>query len=203
MAKNKREVISVKNTERIVTFSDGVIAVAITLLVLQLPIPLKVPNRSLSEDIVNLIPIMTSYIISFLVIAKYWLKHLSFNNYIKRYNMSLIWLNFFYLLTITFIPFPTAIYGTHSSDKLALILYASTIAIAGYISYLMCVYAMKHPELLEEDVKAEELKHVSYITLIMPTVFVASIFVGLFYPSIVPIIWVLFGIGSSFLHRLY
>ncbi|MHB1362051.1 MAG: TMEM175 family protein [Thermoleophilia bacterium] len=196
------DIDSIRSTRRIINFSDGVFAVAITLLVVQLPIPVNAPNRELGADLSANLPMLISYGISFGVIALYWLKHLSFNNHVKRYSVGLIWLNFLYLLVIAFLPFPTAVYGTHFSDEVAQMLYAGTVGAAGYIAALMWVWTLRKPELLHKGIDLDEVRHSFYVSTIMPTGFAVSIPVSLLYPPVVPYIWLAFAVFSPFLRKL-
>lgn len=193
---------SKKNTERIVLFSDAIFAVSITLLVLQIPIPVNQPGRKLINDLVNQSPMFISYVVSFFVIGRFWIKHISFFNHIKRFNMSLVWLNFAYMVSVSFIPYPTAVYGTHSDDIVALIMYAAAIMVAGYLSSILWLYALRKPELLVKDVTSNEIIHHLIISLIMPTAFLISIFLVFINPVLVPFLWIIFAIVGSFLHRL-
>lgn len=90
IVKNRKnpDIDHLRSMNRIVSFSDAVFAVAITLLVVQIPIPVKAPDRELGDDLVSSIPMFTSYAISFGVIALLWLKHLHFNNHVKRYSVG-------------------------------------------------------------------------------------------------------------------
>ena len=196
------DIDSVESTRRIINFSDGVFAVAITLLVVQLPIPVKAPDRELGDDLTGNLPMLISYGISFGVIALYWLKHLGFNNHVRRYSVGLIWLNFMFLLVIAFLPFPTAVYGTHSSDEVAQVLYAGTIAVAGYISALMWLWTLRRPQLMHEGIDLDEVRHSLFISTIMPTGFSISIAFSFIYPPMVPYIWLVFAAVSPFLRKL-
>ncbi|MCL4474421.1 MAG: TMEM175 family protein [Actinobacteria bacterium] len=196
------DIDSVRSTRRIISFSDGVFAVAITLLVVQLPIPVNAPNHELGGDITANMPMLISYGISFGVIALNWLKHLAFNNHVRRYSVGLIWLNFLYLMVIAFLPFPTAVYGTHFSDEVAQILYAGAVCTAGYLASLMWVWTLRTPSLLHKGIDLGEVRHSLYVSLIMPTGFAVSIPGSLIYPPAVPYIWIGFAAATPFLRKL-
>lgn len=200
--RNNPDIDSEKSTKRIISFSDGVFAVAITLLVVQLPIPLKAPNHELGDDLQASIPFFTSYGMSFFVIALYWLKHLHFNNHVKRYSVGLIWLNFFFLLVIAFLPFPTGVYGTHSSDEIAQVFYAAAISAAGFLSALMWVEALRQPDVLHEGIDLQEARHSMWVSFVMPAGFAVSIIFSFIVPSIVPYIWICFAAISPVIRKL-
>ncbi len=94
---------------RIVNFSDGVFAIVITLLILDIRVP-DIPEDLVSQElpsrILDLGPKFLSYVISFLVIAVYWQVHHRVFRPIRAYDRTLLWLNFLFLMTISFLPFP-------------------------------------------------------------------------------------------------
>ncbi|MFA5810076.1 MAG: TMEM175 family protein [Thermoleophilia bacterium] len=203
MKKRKNpDIDHIRSTKRIVNFSDAVFAVAITLLVVQIPIPIKAPDRELGDDLVSNIPMFTSYAISFGVIALLWLKHLHFNNHVKRYSVGLIWLNFFFLLVIAFLPFPTGVYGTHSGDEVAQVFYAVVISMAGYLSAFMWLVVLRQPVLLHDDIDEQEVRHSLRVSMIMPSGFAVSIIFSFFYPDIMPYIWILFAAASPMIRKI-
>lgn len=191
-----------RSTIRIVNFSDAVFAVAITLLVVQIPIPVNAPDRELGDDLVANIPMFISYAISFGVIALLWLKHLHFNNHVKRYSVGLIWLNFFFLLVIAFLPFPTGVYGTHSGDEVAQVFYAAVISLAGFLAALMWLVVLRQPALLHDDIDEQEVRHSMWVSMIMPTCFAVSIVFSFFYPEIMPYMWMMFAVASPLIRKI-
>ncbi|MDO8735966.1 MAG: TMEM175 family protein [Thermoleophilia bacterium] len=196
------DIDSVRGTHRIINFSDAVFAVAITLLVVQIPIPLKASTQELGDDLAEGIPMLFSFAISFGVIAMLWLKHLHFNNHVKRYSVGLIWANFLFLLIVAFLPYPTGVYGTHSSDETAQIFYAVSVAIAGYAAAMMWLIAIRQPDLFHEDVEMEEARHSARVSFVMPTGFAVSIIFSYLFPPIVPYVWIGFAAVSPFLRKL-
>ncbi len=107
-----------KGIDRVTSFSDGVVAIAITLLVLPLttinPVPYVDDLSALFQD--NSAR-FTSFVISFLVIALFWLAHHRVFRGLRQYDTVLLWLNMFWLLVIVFIPFPTYLLGFDSKPN--------------------------------------------------------------------------------------
>lgn len=107
--------------DRLATFSDAVLAIAITVLVLGLEVPPrhKVPEKRLPEYLVAAIPSVLGYVTSFFLIGMYWLQHFVVFHYVTRANRVFILLNGLFLLCVTFIPFPTGLQAAYWGDKLA------------------------------------------------------------------------------------
>jgi uncharacterized membrane protein len=100
--------------ERLVFFSDAVFAIAITLLVLEIEVP-HLPrmqdNGPFLEALVHLFPSFFAFILSFLVIGRFWMTHHALMDHVKTYDSRLMWPNMFYLMAIAFMPFATALIG--------------------------------------------------------------------------------------------
>lgn len=115
-------------TARIETFSDGVFAIAITLLIIEIAVPHVEAEGSLGNAILDLWPSYLAYVLSFLMIGIYWANHHSFFRFFKRTDHIFLMLNVFFLMCIAFLPFPTAVLADYLQDdehrKAAVSLYA-------------------------------------------------------------------------------
>ena len=120
------------DTARLETFSDGVIAIAITLLVLEITVPAITGDDSLGHELLKEWPSYLGYVVSFLTLGTMWINHHNRFRYIARVNQSLLSLNTLLLMTIAFLPFSTAllaeyITGTHSQQVIAIAVYTGTL----------------------------------------------------------------------------
>ena len=97
--------------DRIVFFSDAVMAIAITLLVLDIKVPeaAGISTIDLGRRMLDLWPKYLGYFVSFWVIALYWVAHHRCFRYIRKYDRRLMYLNFLFLMFIAFMPFPTGL----------------------------------------------------------------------------------------------
>lgn len=191
-----------QNIDRIVFFSDAVFAIAITLLILQVQIPEATPLGLRLGELLVLLPNIISYIVSFLVIARFWLKHLIFSSYIKQLDQGLIWLNTLLLLSVAFLPFPTGVYGTHSASVIATVFYALSISLTGFIFSILWWHVIKNRSLVKEGIGEEELiKHLQ-TSLIIPTGFLASAGLALINPFLAPISWAILLLAFRFIRRV-
>src|SRR5450432_1417794 len=107
---------------RIEAFSDGVFAIIVTLLVLELKIPdlHDHPNvHELSEKLLAILPKFLSWLISFIIVCKFWLNHHHVLSLASHANYALVWLNSLFLMFQSFIPFPTGLMGEYPENPLA------------------------------------------------------------------------------------
>ncbi len=104
-------------TQRIEAFSDGVFAIAITLLIIEIGVPHVTGDESLSEALGDLWPSYGAYVLSFVMIGIYWVNHHSLFRLFVRTDHFFLMLNVFFLMAIAFLPFPTAVLGEYLNDS--------------------------------------------------------------------------------------
>jgi len=105
-----------KETTRVEAFSDGVFAIAITLLILEIKVPEvddHMTNRQLFTSLTQLWPSYFAFLLSFTAVLIMWINHHGFFKYLKTINSKFLYANGFLLLMVTFIPFPTAVLAEH------------------------------------------------------------------------------------------
>jgi len=112
-------------TGRIQTLVDGVFAIAITLLVLEL-IP-SGSQENLFRELVAMWPKFYAYVMGFLVLAIFWALHHSVFRYIRRSDEILLWLNILFLMFVALVPFSTAVLGQHTASRTAVALYGGNM----------------------------------------------------------------------------
>ncbi len=112
---------------RLEAFSDGVIAILITIMVLEL----KVPASREPAALLGLWPVFLSYLLSFLVIAIYWVNHHGLFHRCRQVDNAVLWTNMAFLLCISLIPFATAYMGENRFTPFATALYGASLFLAG------------------------------------------------------------------------
>lgn len=144
-------------TNRAEAFSDGVLAIAITLLVLDLRVPLGGTGRSLANALAHEWPSYFAYVTSFLVIGIIWVNHHAVFRLIKQADRVLLFLNLLLLMCVVAIPFTTALLAAYltsggSDARTAAVVYSAVmLAMSGGFATLYG-YITRHPVLLADDV---------------------------------------------------
>lgn len=144
---------------RVEAFSDGIFAIIITLLILEIKVPEIHEHQSiteLTEKLAHLLPKFIAWVISFLTVAVVWVNHHRIFESIKHINHTVFWLNANLLLWISFIPFPTALMGDYPENKLAVSFFGLSSLMMGVAFLLFRLYMWKHPE-ITNDFSKEEL----------------------------------------------
>jgi uncharacterized membrane protein len=135
---------------RVEALSDGVFAIAMTVLVLGLQVPEGGAGSELGARIAALWPKFASYVLSFIMLGVLWVGHHYQFHFIRKTDRGLLWLNLLFLLTVTFLPFGTAVLGNHFREPLAVVLYGGTIVVAGVSLLLHWMYATRRKFVADE-----------------------------------------------------
>jgi uncharacterized membrane protein len=125
---------------RLEAFSDGVLAIIITIMVLEL----KVPHGSSWEDIKPLGPVMLSYVLSFVYVGIYWNNHHHVFQAVKKVNGKILWANMHLLFWLSLTPFVTAWAGENHFDSLPVVLYGFVLFMAGLAYSIMMKTLISH-----------------------------------------------------------
>jgi uncharacterized membrane protein len=150
-----------KETGRVEAFSDGVFAVAITLLVLNIELPAANATKDLGGYLLGQWPMLLAFVASFATIGVMWINHHKMFARIKYTDNNLLLLNLLLLLVIVFIPYPTALvaeqYTSHPEGNLAAIIYSGINILLAICFNLLWRYAAYHNRLLRKDVDPQEI----------------------------------------------
>lgn len=167
---SEREPESGLSFERIVFFSDAVFAIAITLLVLEIKPPhLEVHSESaLRSGLLHLLPKFSGFIVSFLIIGLMWIEHHRIFRYITDYDGGLLWRNLVFLLSVSFVPFPTALYSEYFWSQTAFILYTASFAAVGLTKLWVWQYVVRRGTLLGLHTDKLTAKRISRRSLALP-----------------------------------
>lgn len=129
---------------RIVAFTDGVFAIAITLLVLSLEVPSDLQASALHAFLIDSWPQLFAYFLSFAVIGRFWIGHHHVFSMLQDFDRRLIVLNLAYLSMIVLVPFPTELLGEYGGGSGAVVLYALVVGTAALLGWVMLRYALRH-----------------------------------------------------------
>ena len=139
---------------RLVGFADGVVAIAITLLILPLVDEAASLDGSVWDFLKENSQQLMLFVISFLVIGRFWMIHHSVYENVTSYTHPLLWWNLLWLLTIVFLPFPTELLGhAASNDAVTHALYVGTMFLSTVTSTVQQKIIIDHPELQAPEVR--------------------------------------------------
>jgi uncharacterized membrane protein len=171
---------------RVEAFSDGIFAIIITLLVLEIKVPHIHEYDSadeLTKSLLNLLPKFVGWIISFFTVAVIWVNHHKIFKQIKHLNVGIFWWNALLLLWTSFIPFPTAVLGDYPNNHTSIILYGLVMSLMALSFTLMRVYAIRKGDILEDNVNMATFKKGTVYSLVFgPVMYLSGIALGFINP---------------------
>ncbi|MCL4529735.1 MAG: TMEM175 family protein [Chloroflexi bacterium] len=178
--------------ERIVFFSDAVMAIAITLLAIDLKLP-ELNGTLTASDLANLLnnlgPRLMSFVISFAVVGIYWVSHHRYFGLIQRYDGVLMVLNLLFLLFIVLMPFVANLFGHYGYLPLAISSYAIAVAAIGLVMSAIWLYASHNHRLVDKNLAAEFIRTRNIVALVVPVIFLISIPFAWLNPFAAMFIW--------------
>jgi uncharacterized membrane protein len=167
------EARSVMTTGRLEAFSDGIFAIAATLLVLSV----HVTGSPLGSAIIHAWPSFAGYAISFLSIGVIWINHHIVMHQIARVDRTLLMINAVFLLLVAFVPFPTQILAEHlrGADALpAALLYGATLTVIAILYNALWFYASIGRRLLEDNADPLTVRGITRSYVLGPPVYLAA-----------------------------
>jgi TMEM175 potassium channel family protein len=186
-------------TQRLEALSDGVIAIASTLLVLDLGGVKLHGNEKLFDAIVDRWPSYLAYVVSFTVIGLIWVAHHSMFERISTVDRPLLFWNLALLLGIGFIPWPTSLVaefidGGGINASVATALYSLTMTLIGVVFVGMWAHLLRHPEHTTEDVTPVQLRRSLRLASVSPIVYGITIGLAFVSPYICVVVYVMLAV---------
>jgi uncharacterized membrane protein len=193
-------------TERITAFSDGVYAIAITLLVLELrlpDLPASATAAELTAALFGLWPKLYAYALSFVVIGFLWITHHRLFAFIRRYDSTLLWLNLLVLLFVAFLPFPTVVLGSYGHLAPAVVLYASTFVLIASSQLLLWMYASRWGRLVDPDLDPRVVTYMALRALTALVIWLLSIPLAFVDAGLAMVSWMLLGVAAKIVAHIF
>jgi uncharacterized membrane protein len=146
--------VTQRDLGRIAAFTDGVMAVAITLLVLNIEVPRLESGQSLGDALVDLLPSLDAYILAFALVGRFWVVHHNLFEKLRAFDATVMVLNLTFLALIVLMPFSSELYDTYTSEPLAAAVLGANLGLAGAAHSAMTVQVIKR-DFLQKDRRAE------------------------------------------------
>jgi uncharacterized membrane protein len=158
-------------------FSDGVIAIIVTVLVLEIHVP-TLSGRDLDAQLLSAlwhaVPLVGAYAVSFLVLLVFWVAHHHLLHSLQRVDRNFLWLNGLFLMILAFVPAPTALIGSYPGTVVGSVLYGVVLALAGLCFLAMRAYATVHGQLLHHELPARAARRAIRKGLLSPALYGAG-----------------------------
>jgi uncharacterized membrane protein len=182
-----------RNLDRLIYFSDAVIAISMTLLALEMRLPAETgifTEARLQHDLAAIATKYLAFFVSFLVIASFWVGHWRKFSFIRRVDSRLVWLNIVFLMAICCVPFVSSVLQEHGNLRTAVILYACVVIVAALLSAALWVYALR-AGLVDPQITPLQIQRSLLSPLYIAGVFALSIGVSFYDADVAKFFWVL------------
>jgi uncharacterized membrane protein len=181
---HERDLTQETSTTRLEAFSDGVFAIAITLLVLEIRVPESATVRGdLATALWALWPSYFGYIFSFLMIGIYWVNHHYILKLYKKTDQPFLFLNVLFLMCVSFIPFPTAVLAKYIADDkqrgTAIFLYTLGLFLPAFAWLLKWLYATRKHRLVDRSLSQEYVNYMTTRFLITNVLYLLAVLLAL------------------------
>jgi|SRR5579863_4642253 len=161
-------------TARVTALVDGVFAIVLTLLVLDLHAPAASSRADLVAKLRALAPSMVSFLVSFVVLGIFWYGHHMEMHWIVRSDRIHLGLTLAFLLTISFVPFSAALLGNNQQLPLASALYAANMCAVGATRYVHWIYATQGFRLTTREQPPGQIRFVRRVFMLVPILYVGA-----------------------------
>ena len=174
--------------DRVIFFSDGVFAIAITLMIIEIKVPLlnEFTDHALMEHLSEMLLKFLGFLISFAIVGYYLVVHHKIFGYVQKCSNTLIWVNLGFLLSVVVLPFSSGLLGEfseHLNMKLPYGIYTLNICFTGFMNcYLWYVVSNPKTNLLTHTISKERIKLGMYRSLIVPIIFLIAFLISFPFP---------------------
>jgi uncharacterized membrane protein len=176
--------------DRISFFTDGVFAIAITLLVIEFKVPVIAhpTDHLLMESLSEMTWKLLGFVISFCIVGYYWSVHHRIFGYVEQYTTRLLWLNLLFLFSVVLLPFTSGLLGEYASETHLLIpygVYVLNICLTAVMNAILWFYVSNPKnDLLTHKISKERIMLGFYFTFVVPILFILSFLITASQPTI-------------------
>lgn len=179
---------------RVVSLSDGVFSIVLTLLVVALQPPS--PGHNLVADLIGTLPRLEAWVVSFVVVGSFWVLHHTVVSLMKRTDTTFNYLNLLLLMFLSIVPWTSALLGSYP-DPLAVVLFSGMLGLAGLTLTMQWIYASGPAALVCDDLPDHIRQGVLMLLARVPMVAMLSIALVYFNRSLGLWIWLLVAVMGA------
>lgn len=173
--------------ERMILFSDAVFAIAITLLVIEMKVPVleEISTHNLVEALTEKLPELFGFLLSFAVIGQFWINHHRLFGYITGYTTTLLWLNLHLLFWIVLLPFTSGLNSHYGGLDIVWMIYCFNLFMMAMGGYFVALYVNNPRRNLSAIANLPAVKRLSYIrSFCIASIFLLGALLCLFHTQV-------------------
>ena len=182
MRSAKREMTIINlSPHRVEALTDGVFAIVMTILVLELSVPVITEGSvhvELGHRLLDIWPKFLSYVVTFLMLGLQWFHHHRQFHWITQSDSILVWINTVYLMFVALLPFSTSILGEYIEEPLAVIIYGGNFVACWILRYFLWSYSTGNYRLVDRNIDSREVSMPKIIYPIVILIFIIAVGIG-------------------------
>lgn len=190
---------------RLEAFTDGVLAIVATLLILNIEVPENIPIDELRGKLFDMWPHYISYILSFIIVGMYWYIHHVIMKLITRVDSVTLWLNLLFLMVIAYIPFPTELMSEYRHELLSVQFFGISQVLTGFLIASLWIYTVVIKKNVIKEMTGSSINMIT-IAVVMPPIInlvaLLAAFFNVFFSIVLffiaPVLYIVFTRNSSF-----
>lgn len=194
---------------RMETLADGVFAIVMTILVLDLHVPETVGPGGLAADLAALWPRFATYFATFIVLGIYWFAHHQLSYFLLSVDRTLVWLNIAFFMGVALTPFAASLLGSHPEDPVAVVFYGVLLALLALLGYAIWWYMTGDRGLVDRGLDADLVRRIRVWLLGGPAVVpvalalsLVSTYLSLLVYLVLPAVYLIFNPIDRYLAEL-
>lgn len=168
---------------RLEAFTDGVFAIVVTLLVLDIRLPEGTTTNNLGHNLVHVIPMFSTYVLSYCIVGLYWIFHHSASRMFKSIDTRILCLNIVHLMLVGLIPFSTSVLSKFTFTKWAIVLYGVNILAINLTGWLVMHYLYRHKNLGNGSLNQTVYRSLRRLYLKVASLYAVAIILGFIAPQ--------------------
>ncbi len=177
--------VGIFTTSRLEALSDGVFAIVMTILVLELGVPLITGTSANTELLHKLLEMWLKFLaygVSFLVLGVIWINHHLMSHHIRRADNKLVWINIIMLMFVALVPFSTSLLGEYGETQTAIVAYGANILLCLIMGFTLWAYATGRYRLVDRDIDPKLVRRTKFMFLISAFFFLLAMGVSFISP---------------------
>lgn len=168
---------------RLEAFTDGVFAIVVTLLVLDIKLPTNTTSDNLENNILRILPALATYALSYMVVGLYWIFHHRASHWFKSADTGVLWLNIVYLMFIGLVPFSASMLSKFTYSPWAILFYGLNLIAITIAGFTIVNYLYRHSHLVKGDFTREIYVAQRYQYTKIALLYAVGIVLGFIYPA--------------------
>lgn len=169
---------------RILTLTDGIFAIAMTVLALTLRPPSLPPHPTEAQvwaGIIHILPNLSAYVASFAILGMYWISHHAIFRFVEGIDRTVTWVNLYFLMFVSLVPFTTDFYAGDNNSRIANTVFGANLIVMGLLAYSMWTYSISK-NFLHHNLSKEIKNYVTRRILTGPALASLALVATLFQP---------------------